>query len=126
LIAPPPVGEEGLAPVVNLTYSALKAAGSGRGDDLREFGPLLSQGLSGELEKEIDRVWPEGQPMSTEDEELRDRIDMALETLRLIEDRFGGEVAEEWYPPLDQGVEAEAAEGPAVKSQTTEGEDESR
>jgi len=127
LAAPPSVGEEGLAPVVTLAYSALKAAGSGRDDDLaREFGPLLSQGLSGELEKEIDRVWPEGQPVSTEDEELRDRIDMALETLRLIEQRFGGEVAEEWYPPPDQRVEAEAEEGPAVKSQAAESEDGSK
>jgi succinoglycan biosynthesis transport protein ExoP len=41
------------------------------------------------------------------------------------EQRFGGEVAEEWYPPLDQGVEVEPAEGLAVKSQATEGEDRS-
>jgi len=80
----------------------------------------LSRGLISELEKEIDRVWPEGQLISAKDEELRDRIEMALETLRLIEQRFGGEVAEEWYPPLDQGVEAEPAEGPAVTSQAAE------
>ncbi len=71
-------------------------------------------------------MWPEGQPMSAKDEELRDRIDMALDTLRLIGQRFGEEVAEEWYPPLDQDVEAEPAEDPAVKSQATEGEDESK
>jgi len=127
LIAPPSAAEEGLAPLVDLAYSALEAVGSGRDDDLRqEFGPLLSQDLSSELEKEINRVWPEGQPMSTEDENLRDRINMALETLRLIEQRFGGEVAEEWYPPPDQAVEAEPAEDLEVKSQTIEGEDESR
>ena len=124
LIAPPSADEEGLAPLVDLTYSALEAVSSGRDDDLRqEFGPLLSQGLSSELEKEINRVWPEGQPMTAEDENLRDRITMALDTLRLIEQRFGGEVAEEWYPPLDQDVEAEPAEGPEVKNQATEGED---
>ena len=127
LIAPPSAAEEGLAPLVDLAYSALETVGSGRDDDLRrEFGPLLSQDLSSELEKEINRVWPEGQPMSAEDEDLRDRINMALETLRLIEQRFGGEVAEEWYPPLDQDVEAEPAEGPAVKNQATEGEEGSK
>jgi hypothetical protein len=127
LIAPPSADEEGLAPLVDLTYSALEAVSSERDDDLRqEFGPLLSQGLSSELEKEIDRVWPEGQPMSAEDENLRDRITMALDTLRLIEQRFGGEMAEEWYPPLDQDVEAEPAEGPEVENQATEGEDGSK
>ncbi len=127
LIAPPSADEEGLAPLVDLTHSALEAVSSGRDDDLRqEFGPLLSQGLSSELEKEINRVWPEGQPMTAEDENLRDRITMALDTLRLIEHRFGGEVAEEWYPPLDQDVEAEPAEGPEVKNQATEGEDGSK
>jgi len=126
LIAPPSADEEGLAPLVDLTYSALEAVSSGRDDLRQEFGPLLSQGLSSELEKEIDRVWPEGQPMSAEDENLRDRITMALDTLRLIEQRFGGEVAEEWYPPLDQDVEAEPAEGPEVKNQATEGEDGSK
>jgi hypothetical protein len=85
----------------------------------------LSQGLSSQLEKEINKVWPGDQPMSAKDEELRDRIEMALETLRLIEQRFGGDVAEEWYPPLDQGVEAEPAEDLAVKNQVTEGEDRS-
>jgi succinoglycan biosynthesis transport protein ExoP len=124
LIAPPSTREEGLAPLVDLAYSALEAAGSGGNDDLRrESGLLLSQDLSSELEKEINRVWPEGQPMSAEDENLRDRIDMALDTLRLIEQRFGGEVAEEWYPPRDEGVEAEPVEGLAVNNQMTEGED---
>jgi succinoglycan biosynthesis transport protein ExoP len=124
LIAPPSADEEGLPPLVDLAYSALGAAGSGRNDDLkRDFSPLLSQGLSGELEKEISRMWPEDQSASAEDEDLRERIDMALETLRLIEQRFGGEVAEEWYPPLDQSVESEPTESPAVKSQATEGED---
>jgi capsular exopolysaccharide synthesis family protein len=122
-IAPPSVSEEGLAPLVDLASSALEAVGSGRDDLRREFGPLLSQGLSSELEREINRVWPEDQPMSAKDEDLRDRIDMALETLRLIEQRFGGEVAEEWYPPLDQDAEAEPAEGLAVRTQATEGED---
>jgi succinoglycan biosynthesis transport protein ExoP len=126
LIAPPSVGEEGLAPVVNLAYSALKATDPGRDEELKDSGLLLSPGMSSELEKEINRVWPEGQPMSAEDEDLRDRIDMALDTLRLIEERFGGEVAEEWYPPLDERGEAEPAEDPEVKSQTTEGEDESK
>jgi succinoglycan biosynthesis transport protein ExoP len=127
LIALPPAREEELAPLVDLASSALEAVGSGGDDDLRrESGLLLIQGFSSELEKEIDKVWPEGQPMSAKEEELRDRIDMALETLRLIEHRFGGEVAEEWYPPLDEGAEAEPAEGPAVKSQATEGEDESK
>jgi succinoglycan biosynthesis transport protein ExoP len=127
LIAPPPAGEEGLAPLVDLASSALEARGSGGDDDSRrESGLLLIRGISSELEKEIDRVWPEGQPMSAKDEELRDRIDMALDTLRLIGQRFGEEVAEEWYPPLDQDVEAEPAEGLEVKSQTTEGEDGSK
>jgi capsular exopolysaccharide synthesis family protein len=126
LIAPSPVGEERLAPMVDLAYRALEAVGSGRDDRLKDSGLLLSQGLSNELEREISKVWPEGQPMSAKDEELRDRIEMALETLRLIEQRFGGEVAEEWYPPLDQDVEAEPAEGPAVESQATEGEDGSK
>jgi capsular exopolysaccharide synthesis family protein len=121
LIAPPSAGEEGLAPLVDLASSALETVGSGRDGDLRrESGLLLIQGISSELEREINRVWPEGQLISAKDEELRDRIDMALETLRLIEQRFGGEVAEEWYPPLDQGVEAEPAEGPAVTSQAAE------
>jgi succinoglycan biosynthesis transport protein ExoP len=124
LIAPTPAGEEGLKSLVDLAYSALETGGSGGDDGLRqEFGPLLSQGLSNELEKEINRVWPDGQPMSAKDEELRDRIDMALETLRLIEQRFGGEVAEEWYPPLDQGAETESEEDLAVKSQVADGED---
>ncbi|HID62387.1 MAG TPA: hypothetical protein EYP49_06555, partial [Anaerolineae bacterium] len=122
-IAPPLASEEGLGPLVDLASSALEAAGSGGDDDLRrEFGPLLSQGLSSELEKEISKVWPEGQPMSTKDEKLRDRLDRALETLRLIEQRFGGEVAEEWHPPLDRDVEAEPAEGLVVESQATEGD----
>jgi hypothetical protein len=113
-----------LPSLVDLAYSALEAVGSGSDDDLgQDFGPLLSQGLSSELEKEINRMWPEDQLVSAEDEDLRERIDMALETLRLIEQRFGGEVAEEWYPPLDQSVETEPTEGSAVKSQTTEGED---
>ena len=124
LIAPPPTGEEGLAPLVDLASSALKTVGSGR--DERESGLLLIQGFSSQLEEEINRVWPEGQPMSAKDEEIRDRISMALKTLRLIEQRFGGEVAEEWYPSLDQDAEAEPAEGPAVESQATEGEDESK
>ena len=123
LIAPPSVGEEGLAPLVDLASSALEAVGSGRDDDLRETGLLLIQGFSSELEKEINKVWPEGQPVSAKDEALRGRINMALETLRLIEQRFGGEVAEEWYPSLDQSVETEPAEDPAVKSQAPEGED---
>jgi succinoglycan biosynthesis transport protein ExoP len=127
LIAPPAVGEEGLAPLVDLASSALEAGGSGGDDDSRrESGLLLIRGISSELEKEIDRVWPEGQPMSAKDEELRDRIDMALDTLRLIGQRFGEEVAEEWYPPLAQDVEVEPAEDLEVKSQTTEGEDESK
>jgi capsular exopolysaccharide synthesis family protein len=42
------------------------------------------------------------------------------------EQRLGEEEAEERYPPLDQGVEAEPAEGLAVKSQVTEGEDGSK
>ncbi|TEU12782.1 MAG: hypothetical protein E3J21_20235, partial [Anaerolineales bacterium] len=125
-IAPPSTGEEGLAPLVDLASSALETVGSGRDDDLRDSGLLLIQGFSSGLEKEIDRVWPGGQPMSAKDEEIRDRINMALETLRLIEQRFGEEVAEEWYPPLDQGVEAESAEGPSVESQTTEGEEEAK
>jgi non-specific protein-tyrosine kinase len=124
LIAPPSADEEELPSLVDLAYSALEAVGSGSDDDLgQDFGPLLSQGLSSELEKEINRMWPEDQLVSAEDEDLRERIDMALETLRLIEQRFGGEVAEEWYPPLDQSVETEPTEGSAVKSQTTEGED---
>jgi succinoglycan biosynthesis transport protein ExoP len=124
LIAPPSAGEERLAPLVDLASSALETVGSGRDADVeRDSGLLLIQGFSSELKKEINRVWPEGQPMSAKDEDLRDRIDMALETLRTIEQRFGEEVAEEWYPPLDQGVEAESAEGPSVESQTTEGED---
>jgi succinoglycan biosynthesis transport protein ExoP len=127
LIAPPPAGEEGLAPLVNLASSALEAVGSERDDDSRrESGLLLIRGISSELEKEIDRVWPEGQPMSAKDEDLRGRIDMALDTLRLIGQRFGEEVAEEWYPPLDQDVEVEPPEDLEVKSQTTEGEDESK
>jgi len=127
LIAPPPVGEEGLAPLVDLASSALETVDSGGEDDSRrESGLLLIRGISTELEKEIDRVWPEGQPMSAKDEDLRGRIDMALDTLRLIGQRFGEEVAEEWYPPLDQDVEAEPAEDLEVKSQTTEGEDESK
>jgi non-specific protein-tyrosine kinase len=126
LIAPPPAGEEGLAPLVDLASSALEAVDSGGDDDLRESGLLLIQGISSELEKEIDRVWPEGQPMSAKDEDLRGRIDMALDTLRLIGQRFGEEVAEEWYPPLDQDVEAEPPEDLEMKSQTTEGEDESK
>jgi succinoglycan biosynthesis transport protein ExoP len=127
LIAPPPAGEEGLAPLVDLASSALEAVGSERDDDSRrESGLLLIRGISSELEKEIDRVWPEGQPMSAKDEDLRGRIDMALDTLRLIGQRFGEEVAEEWYPPLDQDVEAEPPEDLDVKSQTTEGEDESK
>lgn len=121
LIAPPSASEEGLVPLVDLASSVLKAVGSGR-DDVREFSPLLSQGFSSELEKEINRVWPEGQPMSAKDEELRDRIEMALETLRLIEQRFGREVAEEWHLPVEQGVEAESVEGLAAKSQVAEGE----
>ena len=68
-------------------------------------------------------MWPEDQSASAEDEDLRERINMALETLRLIEQRFGGEVAEEWYPPLNQSVETEPTEGPTVKSQATEEED---
>ncbi len=122
VVAPPVVGEEGLGPLVDLASSALEAVGSGRGN-LREFAPLLSQGLSSELEKEINRVWPEGRPMSAKDEELRDRIGMALETLRLIEQRFGGEVAEEWHLPLEQGVEAEPAESVAAAGQAAEGGD---
>jgi len=110
LVALPPIGEEGLEPLVDLAYSALEAVDSGGDEELREFGPLLSQGLSNELEKEISKVWPEGQPMSAKDEELKERIDMALETLRLIEQRFGGEVADEWYPPPEHGVEAESEE----------------
>jgi non-specific protein-tyrosine kinase len=121
-IAPPSLSEEGLAPLVDLASSALETAGSG-GDDDRESGLLLIQGFSSELEKEINKVWPEGQPVSAKDEDLRDRINMALETLRLIEQHFGGEVAEEWYPPLDEGAEAEPTEGLAMKSQATEGED---
>jgi capsular exopolysaccharide synthesis family protein len=39
------------------------------------------------------------------------------------EQRFGGEVAEELSPSLDQGVEAEPAEGLVVESQATEEED---
>jgi capsular exopolysaccharide synthesis family protein len=127
LIAPSPAGEEGLAPLVDLASSALETVGSGGDDDSRrESGLLLIRGISSELEKEIDRVWPEGQPMSAKDEDLRSRIDMALDTLRLIGQRFGEEVAEEWYPPLDQDVEAEPAEDLEVKSQTTEGEDGSK
>jgi non-specific protein-tyrosine kinase len=42
------------------------------------------------------------------------------------EQHLGEEEAEERYPPLDQGVEAEPAEGLAVKSQVTEGEDGSK
>jgi succinoglycan biosynthesis transport protein ExoP len=126
LIAPLPAGEEGLAPLVDLASSALEAVGSERDDDSRrESGLLLIRGISSELEKEIDRVWPEGQPISAKDEDLRGRIDMALDTLRLIGQRFGEEVAEEWYPPLDQDVEAEPPEDLEVKSQTNEGEDES-
>jgi succinoglycan biosynthesis transport protein ExoP len=127
LIALPSVAEGGLAPLVDLASSALETAGSGGDDDSkRESGLLLIRGISSELEKEIDRVWPEGRPMSAKDEEIRDRIDMALDTLRLIGQRFGDEVVEEWYPPLDQDVEAEPPEDPAVKSQATEGEDESK
>jgi hypothetical protein len=127
LIAPPSTGEEGFTPLVDLASSVLETAGSGRDDDLRqEFGPLLSQGLSSELEKEINKAWPEGQPISAKDEELRGRIDMALETLRLIEQRFGGEVAEEWSPSLDQGVEAESEEGVAERNQVAEGENRSK
>ena len=122
LIAPPSVSEEGLAPLVDLASSALETVGSGHGNDLRGVSSLLSQGLSSELEKEINEMWPEGQPTSAEDEELRERIDMALETLRLIEQRFGREVAEEQYPPLEQDVEAELEVG-AVKTQAAEGED---
>ncbi len=114
-MAPPSADEEeGLAPLVDLASSVLEAVDSGRNEVRREFGPLLSQGLSGELEKEINRVWPESQPMSAQDEELRERVAMALETLRLIEQRFGGEVAEEWHLPVEQGVEAEPAESLAV------------
>jgi non-specific protein-tyrosine kinase len=126
-IAPPPDGEEGLAPLVDLASGALKTVGSGDDNGLQqELGPLLSQGLSNELEKEINRVWPDGQPMSAKDEELRDRIDMALDTLRLIEQRFGGEVADEWYPPLDQDAKAESEEDLALESQVADGEDSSK
>ena len=124
LIAPPSAGEERLAPLVDLASSALESVSSGRDADVkRDSGLLLIQGFSSELKKEVNRVWPEGQPMSAKDEDMRDRIDMALETLRLIEQRFGKEVAEEWHPPLDESVETEPAEGLAVESQTTEGED---
>jgi capsular exopolysaccharide synthesis family protein len=127
LIAPSPTAEEGFTPLVDLASGVLETAGSGRDDDLRqEFGPLLSRGLSSELEKEINKAWPEGQPMNAKDENLRDRIDMALETLRLIEQRFGGDVAEEWSPSLDQGVEAESEEGVAERNQVTEGENRSK
>jgi non-specific protein-tyrosine kinase len=126
LIAPPSAGEEGLAPLVDLASSALETVNLGRDADVRRDSGLLSLGLSNELKKEISRVWPEGQPMGAKDEDLRDRIDMALETLRIIEQRFGKEVAEEWQPPLDQSVGAEPAEDPAVENQTTEGEDESK
>jgi hypothetical protein len=126
LIAPPSIGEEGLAPLVELASSALETVDSGRDEDLRDSGLLLIQGFSSELKKEINRVWPEGQPVSAKDEELRDRINMALETLGLIEQRFGGEVAEEWYPPPDRGAEAEPAEGLAAKTQAAEGEDGSK
>jgi hypothetical protein len=121
--APPSTDEKGLTPLVNLTSSVLETADSGDNNLRQKFGPLLSQNLSSEIEREINRVWPEGQPMSAKDEELRDRVDMALETLRLIEQRFGGEVAEEWYPSLAQNVEAEPAEDRAVKSEVSEGED---
>jgi len=122
-IAPTAVREEGLAPLVDLASSVLEAVDSGRDEIRQKFSPLLSQGLSGELEKEINRVWPESQPMSAKDEELRDRVAMALETLRLIEQRFGGEVAAEWHLSVEQGVKAESAESLAVKSRAAEGED---
>jgi succinoglycan biosynthesis transport protein ExoP len=126
LVALPPASEGGLEPLVDLTYSALEAVSSGSDEELREFGSLLSHGLSNELEKEISKVWPEGQLMSAKDEELKERIDMALETLRLIEQRFGGEVADEWYPPPEHGAEAESEEKLAVKSPVGEGEDRSK
>lgn len=116
-ITPTTAKEEGLAPLVELASSVLEAVDSGRNDLRREFSPLLSQGLSGELEKEIHRVWPEGQPMSDEDAELRARVAMALETLRLIEQRFGGEVAEEWHLPVEQRVKAEPAESLAAEGE---------
>lgn len=52
--------------------------------------------------------------------------DLSQEISPLIEQHFDGEMTEEWYPPLEQGVETESEEGLAVRSRMAGGEDRSQ